>query len=203
MPPRHALLIAVLLVAPAAGATVYRCPDADGRITYSDVPCPGGTELGIEPQPGADDEPQGLRPGEIELLERLRQHEQQTPAPPAAQPPPSDLGGCPGIWLLSVSPYSFETTELAFIVGVPYRRVVKRQCAALGLELRQYYGLLRSTVAERVRERLYAEFADGRTAGAVSFGFDQAPNRMSLREQVSGRACFGESPVPIVRVGCR
>jgi Domain of unknown function (DUF4124) len=66
--------IAALLAATVDAQTIYRCPDANGRVNLSDTPCTGGTQQTIKPASGADDSnrlaPQAVSPKEE--LDKLR-----------------------------------------------------------------------------------------------------------------------------------
>lgn len=191
---------ALLLTLPLAtdGARIFRCPDGDAT-RFTDQPCPDGEPLDIETQPGGNGT--GLRPGERELLERLDQREAlPPPAPPA---PPADLGGCSGIRILAVEPYSVDVTVVDWIAGYPYRRRIERQCAGFELRLSGYFGRLRDSVAEDLKRRLFAQMVGGAAAAAESLTLEQAPERFGVRETVAGRACFGAPPTPVRTLGCR
>lgn len=41
---RAVLFLAAFLAAGAVGAQVYKCPQPDGKVTYSDRPCPSGAK---------------------------------------------------------------------------------------------------------------------------------------------------------------
>lgn len=192
-----ALLLLLLPLLPAfAQGAVYRCPGPDGQTSYRDRPCPGGQRIDVGPT--SPQAPPGLRPDERELLRQLQQPT-PTPARPAPAPAPET---CPGIRLLSVRPYSYDSTTVVLIDGRPYRQLSRHQCAALRLDTDAYYGLLRETVADKLRGRLYAVFADGATAAADELTLKQAPARMGPQERLGARACFGTGSAPIVEVGC-
>lgn len=194
-----AILLVLMLPPVTAGAEVFRCPDGDG-MRFTDQPCPDGERLDIDPQAGGNDT--GLRPGERELLERLDRRETQTP-PTTPPTTPADLGGCPGIRILAVEPYSVEVTVVDEIAGFLYRRRVERQCAGFELRLSGYYGRLRDSVAEDLRRRLFAELVGGAAVAAESLTLEQAPDRFGVRETIAGRACFGAPPTPVRTLGCR
>lgn len=65
-------LCAALLAAPSVGLSFYRC-EVDGVTTFSSSPACGanGQRVTVEEQRGAS----GLRPGEIRMLNRIRQEE--------------------------------------------------------------------------------------------------------------------------------
>lgn len=53
---KHLLFLLLLCPSMAHGA-VYKCPGADGKVTYSDKPCPGtGEEMHIPEQKGLSDD---------------------------------------------------------------------------------------------------------------------------------------------------
>ncbi len=183
----------LMLLAPAtAWSAVYRCPAAAGTVHYTDRPCPGGQRLSSNsaPQPDTSDTPAPPPDPAPQRQPRRR---------PATTPPPES---CPGVRLLSVQPYSYQTTATAFQDGVPYHQVVKHQCAAVRLWTDAYYGLLRESVAERLRRHLVAVFADGSTAAATGVTLQQAPDRMGVDAKLAARACFGTGPVAVIRIRC-
>lgn len=194
----HFAVLLVLMLPIATVAQVFRCPDGDG-MRFTDQLCPDGEQLDMAPQPDGD--ATGLRPGERELLERLDRRETLIPTP-AEPAPPTDLGGCSGIRILAVEPYSVELTVIDWIAGYPYRRRVERQCAGFELRLSGYYGRLRDSVAEDLRRRLYAQLIGGATVAVESLTLEQAPDRFGVRETVAGRACFGAPPTPVRTLGC-
>lgn len=198
MNSRLAILLILMLPPLVAGAQVFRCPDEDG-MRFTDQPCPDGEQLDIDPRRGGDGA--GLRPGERELLERLDQREALRP-PPAPSAAPTDLGGCSGIRILAVEPYSVEVTVVDWIAGHPYRRRVQRQCAGFELRLERYYGRLRDSVAEDLERRLFAQLAGGTAVAVESLTLEQAPARFGIRETVAGRACFGAPPTPVRTLTC-
>lgn len=57
--------LALLVVAPAFGQTIYKCPGADGTIKFSQTPCGGETIIVNIPKPSGD----GLRDSERAYLE--------------------------------------------------------------------------------------------------------------------------------------
>jgi hypothetical protein len=68
------IAVLALLVTTASSQTIYRCPDANGRVNLSDTPCAGGTQQTVRPASGADKEkrtsPQAVSPKEE--LDNLR-----------------------------------------------------------------------------------------------------------------------------------
>lgn len=46
--------LAIVVAAPAMGQTIYKCPDANGRLAMQDTPCAGGTVVTVKPTGGAD-----------------------------------------------------------------------------------------------------------------------------------------------------
>jgi hypothetical protein len=199
MVSRLAVLLFLMLPISSFGADVFRCPDEDG-IRFTDQPCPDGERLDIDPHPGSGGA--GLRPGERELLERLDRRDLLTP-PPSPPAAPTDLGGCSGIRVLAMEPYSVQVTVVDWIAGYPYRRRIERQCARFELRLERYFGRLRDTVAEDLERRLFARLAGGSTVAVESLALEQAPNRFGIRETVTGRACFGAPGTPVQQLGCR
>lgn len=116
--------------------------------------------------------------------------------------PPTDPGGCSGIRILTVEPYSVEVTVIDWIAGHPYRRRVERQCAGFELRLSGYFGRLRDSVAEDLRRRSYAQLVGGATVAAENLTLEQAPDRFGVRETVAGRACFGAPQTPVRALAC-
>ena len=53
-----ALCLLLLGAAASAQAQIYKHVDANGRVTYSNIPIKGGVQLDIEPPPPASSEPQ-------------------------------------------------------------------------------------------------------------------------------------------------
>lgn len=186
------MLLALLTPATALGA-VYRCPGTGGSVTYTDRPCPGGSRVDIDsaPQPTTG----APTPGQDQS-----KPEQPPPPSESRSAPPPDT--CPGIRLLSVQPYSYQSTSTVWVWGFPYQQVVRYQCAAIRLRTDAYYGLLRESVAERLRKRLFAVFADGSRVRADHLTLEHAPDRMGVTEKLGARACFGTGPVEIIRVSC-
>jgi Domain of unknown function (DUF4124) len=69
-----AIAVIALLVTAASSQTIYRCPDANGRVNLSDTPCVGGTQQTVRPASGADGEKRALPQavGPKEELDNLR-----------------------------------------------------------------------------------------------------------------------------------
>ncbi len=153
------LPILLLALTSAAHAQVFRCLDEAGGVLFSDRSCAEGESLNIELYQQGADAPQGLRPGELELLERMQSREPV----PTRSAPSTDVGGCPGIRILAFNAYSVERVEVEFDewTGFVYRQRVLRQCAGFELTLTGYFGRLRDSVADDLRARLLALTADG------------------------------------------
>ena len=50
-------VLTVALAMPVVGQTIYKCPDANGRLAMQDTPCAGGTAVTVKPAGGADAPP--------------------------------------------------------------------------------------------------------------------------------------------------
>lgn len=50
-------LLCLLACATAQSQTIYKCPDANGRIALQDLPCAGGEQLQVRPASGSDQKP--------------------------------------------------------------------------------------------------------------------------------------------------
>ena len=46
--------VTVMVAVPAMSQTIYKCPDANGRIALQDLPCAGGEQRHIRPASGSD-----------------------------------------------------------------------------------------------------------------------------------------------------
>jgi hypothetical protein len=72
------ILLATLVFAinnPVA-ADVYKCPGPDGKLRYQQTPCPEGEPLSIQKPASSPSSPAtGLRPAEVETLERIKARE--------------------------------------------------------------------------------------------------------------------------------
>jgi hypothetical protein len=102
-----------------------------------------------------------------------------------------------------MAPYSIRVTVVDWIADYPYRRRVERQCASFELRVERYFGRLRESVANDLRNRLFARLAGGSMVAAESLTLEQAPNRFGIRETVTGHACFGVPGMPVQQLGCR
>ena len=51
---RFLFSLIVMIAVPATSQTLYKCPDANGRLSMQDTPCVGGTAVTIKPAGGAD-----------------------------------------------------------------------------------------------------------------------------------------------------
>ncbi len=86
-----------LMTLPAFGQAIYKCPAPDGKAYYQQTPCPQGARMAIQDNgsgSGADADA-GLRPGEKQALEGIRQQEEaarQEAKRQAAPPPPTATG---------------------------------------------------------------------------------------------------------------
>jgi Domain of unknown function (DUF4124) len=69
-----AIAAIALLLTVTNAQTIYRCPDANGRVNLSDTPCVGGTQQTVRPASGSDNgkrpSPQAVSPKEE--LDNLR-----------------------------------------------------------------------------------------------------------------------------------
>lgn len=95
---RIPLIMTLALSAPALGQAVYKCPQPDGKFIYQSTRCTDGTRgrvsiqdngresgpvnparPGREPTARPDPPPpaSGLRPGEQQMLEQIRQDERE------------------------------------------------------------------------------------------------------------------------------
>lgn len=59
---RFLCTLIVMAAVPAAGQTIYKCPDANGRLSMQDTPCAGGTDVTVKPAGGADAPPKAPAP---------------------------------------------------------------------------------------------------------------------------------------------
>lgn len=87
---RMILSLTLILVAPAFGQAVYKCPQPDGKISYQAARCATGSRMAIQdngrgggelrPEPAARpaSESAGLREGEQKMLEQVQQQEKET-----------------------------------------------------------------------------------------------------------------------------
>lgn len=202
---RCAALAIVALAAPLGHAEVFKCQDAQGQVTLQSSPCPGGVPLGVDTQPSKKPPPQGLRPAEKQLLEQIHQREQAPkPVPVPPPPPPSTpVRGCPGIAILAFDPFQRKDTEVRFIGNFRVQQNKILQCARLEMELSDFFGRLRDSVAQSLQGRLIATFADGRTAPASKGELSEGPNRFGVSDKARGTFCFGHSEEKIVEIGCQ
>jgi hypothetical protein len=61
---RTVIVTILLFITMPASAKLYKCPDADGNISYTDEPCVGGKELKLPPLPTFKAPP--VKPGQPE-----------------------------------------------------------------------------------------------------------------------------------------
>lgn len=54
--------VTVMVTVPAMSQTIYKCPDANGRLAMQDTPCAGGTAVTVKPAGGADALPKAPAP---------------------------------------------------------------------------------------------------------------------------------------------
>ena len=78
---KMSLIFALTLITGPASAAVYKCDDGAGNITYSQSPCAvNAEEMDISDTetstPDSGNQP-GLRPGEIQKLEEIKQREER------------------------------------------------------------------------------------------------------------------------------
>lgn len=95
---KRLLIIAALtaaFIAPVSGQTVYKCPQPDGKISYQRARCPEGSRMAVQDNgkasggnapvtaapvainPAAGS---GIRPGEQQMLEDIKQRERENRA---------------------------------------------------------------------------------------------------------------------------
>jgi hypothetical protein len=75
-------LLLLTAFASAAAGPVRKWVDADGRIHFGDAPPPNAASVVVSPEPAshpssAEDAPEGLRPGERRMLERIEREERE------------------------------------------------------------------------------------------------------------------------------
>ena len=58
---------------PSPSRTVYKCFEIDGKVTYSDSPCPAAQKIEVEPARGANKETGTVREGAEAGRERQRE----------------------------------------------------------------------------------------------------------------------------------
>lgn len=77
---RVVCVVIMAFALPASSQTIYKCPDANGRIALQDIPCVGGEQRQVRPASGSDQKPtsntgkvgDAAKPDSVNDLDRLR-----------------------------------------------------------------------------------------------------------------------------------